>query len=453
MQYHNLTDYRVTPSVLPADKESTVTITPLGEHSRFNDNYVYGVEVWPAEETTDIIGECRYAKYSITPKDGIIAFKHLFSGEQYHTIKIIVPEDLRFCDNKFYQPPAHGRVPRKRSISHPKLYVYSLKEDLMPLTVYKGDFHIHSSGSDGHEDQAGVISNLRKAGYDFSAITDHYVYEPSQHAQQIFADISDVFTILNGEEVHVPNEFIHEVSIGAKESVNAYYYANREKCDAEIEELANTLSIPEGINKKNYASRWWIAEKSKKFGGMPIITHPYWIWNEVYFVPSALNKHLYEHGNYEAFELLNGGCGRETNNMQTAFYFEERAAGIELPIIGSSDSHCTDRKNDSLPTDAYTLVFANDRTWDSLHSAILAKNSVAVEHYEDDENFRVYGSYRLVKYATFLLQNYFPDYISLCDMQGKIMKEYARTSCEKYKHMLGEMKQLTDEFTNKFFGR
>ena len=453
MKEYHLTDFRITPAVVQNGVATEITIAPTGDHTVFLDGYEYTVEIWPAEETTARLDGCAVKRIKLYAADGKLVFTETFCGEQQFTIKIILPEELQYYPNPYYKPPYCGRRIKHAALGHPMLYLYSVNEDLYGLTVYKGDMHIHTYDSDGRESVGGVIANLKKAGFDYAAITDHYWYDSSVKAKELFADLPDVFTCLPGEEVHTPVEYIHVVSIGASQSVNKYYFEHQDECEACIRELAETLKIPEGIDRYNYASRYWVAETSRKFGGMPVLTHPFWIWETVYFVPPKITEFTFEHGNYEAFELLNGACGRETNNLQTAFYFEERAKGFDMPIVGSSDCHMTDREDDRMPTDAYTLVLAKDRSWESIHDAILKKRNVAVEHYETDKNPRLYGSYRMVKYMNFLLLNYYPLYMELCHEQGVLMKEYAYTKDSSLIELIQLLKQRSDAFTDAFFGK
>lgn len=110
------------------------------------------------------------------------------------------------------------------------------------------------------------------------------------------------------------------------------------------------------------------------------------------------------------------------NNVQSAFYQEQRAKGRQIPIVGSSDSHGTD------PVSFFgigkTIVFAKELEQESICEAIKGMYSVAIEQQYGEEE-RVYGSYRMVKYARFLLDQYFPAHDELCVEEGILMREYA----------------------------
>jgi hypothetical protein len=75
----------------------------------------------------------------------------------------------------------------------------------------------------------------------------------------------------------------------------------------------------------------------------------------------------------------------------------------------------------------FTVCFADDNSEEPICNAIKNGLSVAVEATgtEYERHFRAYGSYRLVNYAQFLLQNYFPKLARLAEGQGVAMKAYA----------------------------
>ena len=119
----------------------------------------------------------------------------------------------------------------------------------------------------------------------------------------------------------------------------------------------------------------------------------------MYHIAEKFIDYLFETKPFDAFELL-GGHEVHSNNMQTAYYNEARAKGLEIPIVGASDSHGT--VNGNWSNWMYTIVFSKDLELESIIHAVKSLNSVAVEHYPG-EAFRIYGPFRLVKYADFLL--------------------------------------------------
>jgi predicted metal-dependent phosphoesterase TrpH len=336
------------------------------------------------------------------PKNGVLQFTYTFEEEQEWTILVI--------------PSSERKVPSPCV----ELHVYSLKDDLYYLNPYMGDLHSHSNGSDGKEDPAIVAANHRKAGFDFFALTDHHKWYPSAQMLKAYEGVPLGIKLFNGEEVHVPSGWIHIVNFGSKYSVCEMYEKNKEEFTAQVEAQAAELDLPSAINPLEYAWRRWGTNEIRKAGGLAIVAHPYWIYKQTYHMSSAMLDYVFETGIYDAFELV-GGQSVHENNVQNAFYQEQRAKGRNIPIVGSSDSHGTD------PASYFglgkTVVFAKDRELSSICEAIKNGYSAAIEQQYGEEE-RVYGTYRMVKYTRFLLDRYFPAHDELCAEEGMLMREY-----------------------------
>ncbi len=421
-----LANYKVTPKVFQADVSTTVTIRPRGNHARFDDTKSYLVRFIPMEQSVEPLNDEAYQSVNVTPKDGILTFTHSFSGEQMHLIRVIGESNtIEFT-------------------------VFSLLPDLYARRPYKGDLHVHSYYSDGREDPGVVVANYRKKGYDFMAITDHNEWFPSKEAIDRYKDIPTDIKLFYGEEIHVHGRYIHAVNFGGTHSVNDYYYANEQTCTDEVNELAKALTVPEGVNLLDYAKRVWIANKIRESGGLAIFVHPHWM-NNAYNVPDKTSEYIFEQGIYDAFEVLGGQTVFE-NNMQIAMYNEQRARGRVIPIVGSSDSHGTE------PAHwfelVYTIAFSEGDDLENFKDAIKGLYSVAVENYPTEEK-RVQGTYRMVKYGMFLINEYFPLYEELCYEQGRAMKDCVTGYGEinGSVEVLKAIKGRTDRFADEFFGR
>ena len=158
-----------------------------------------------------------------------------------------------------------------------------------------------------------------------------------------------------------------------------------------------------------------------------------------------MTRAILKNGLCDAYEVL-GGCGPEDNNLQTALYSELRAEGTEVPVVGSTDSHSvldarTHFKN------ASTIAFVQNG---DVLGAVASGYSVAAEHLPG-ESTRVYGPFRLVKYAQFLLQNYFPVHNRLCQAAGTAILGLV---CGENINALAEAQEArVASFEQKFFGR
>ena len=190
------------------------------------------------------------------------------------------------------------------------------------------------------------------------------------------------------------------------------------------------------------AYRIFIAEQIRKSGGLAIMAHPYWDVYGEYHMPSATVEFLLKNGYYDALELVAADdiYGHNGTNLQVAHWGDLRAQGIKIPVLGASDSHSYTQEN-SLVNKQYSLVFA--KNFDEMKQAIQAERSVAVFDVHHDSYF-VYGQFRFVKYARFMLDEYFPTYTELA-------KIHAKGIAEKDKSAIAEAEKLLEEYKKEFF--
>lgn len=402
-QRKSLSFYQAIPRTVRAGVPQTVKIYPVGRSMQFDDGVEYTVKLIPMEcYEQSRIRPAVFDTQTLHSENGVLTVSYTFDGEQEWIISITTEEDI---------------AAKKKPL---EIHVYSLEEDLYGLNPYLGDLHVHSNGSDGKEDPAIVAANYRKEGFDFFALTDHHTRTPSEEMCKAYESLPLGIKLFCGEEVHIPTGWIHIVNFGSDYSINSLYKDNKEEIDAKIEVEARTLSTPKGVNALDYAYRKWIVEEIRKAGGMAIVAHPYWITNQCYHMSDRTLDYVFETGAYDAFELI-GGQSTHENNVQCAFYQEERAMGRKIPIVGSSDSHGTDPASYFMI--GRTVVFAKDMERDTICKAVKSFYSVAIEQQYGEEE-RVYGSYRLVKYTRFLLDYYFPAHNELCVEEGRLMREY-----------------------------
>ena len=280
-----------------------------------------------------------------------------------------------------------------------QLSIYAVDGELATRYPLRGDFHVHTTGSDGKEDPQIVCANYRRKGYDFIFITDHDKYFPSLDAISFYKDVKLGINILPGEEVHLPGTTVHIVNAGGLFSVNGllpmkenYLETNGElsrrrfnekvtppdvyKMEdywAEIEEIERGLKsgenpIPNDVDAKSYAVCLWIFDKIKKADGLGIFAHPYWLWN-VWQIPEKFTRYMLENHPFDAFEVLGGENYYSQNGFQTALYYDEYLHGRVHPIVGSTDSHGSTAENRNWDI-CSTIVFAKDNTREDIISAV-----------------------------------------------------------------------------------
>lgn len=416
----SLSKYNVTPRIVRAGESTEISISALGKGIRhdpigvrlfgagagFYDTDEYTVTFIPMEMYDGTYVECDNVEFDsvkVYPKDGVITVKYTFYEEQEWILSVIS------CDN----------AEKKRKPL--EFHIYSLNEDLYSLNPFRGDLHMHSVGSDGGEDPVVLAANYRKEGFDFISLTDHRTRVPSEELVSAYEGVKCELKMFHGEEVHLRGN-IHVVNFGSKYSVNELYKNDAENIHASLVEEASRTGTPKYVNALEYCYRRWIYTQIKKAGGMTIIPHPFWVHSPgVYNMNVKMLEYVFKTGIFDAFELT-GGQSVHENNIQTSFWQQLRSEGVNIPIVGSSDSHGTDPAN--YFGMSKTVLFAPDCEFDSIVSAIKGGYSVAIEE-EYGEQPRVYGSFRLVKYVRFLLKYYFPGHDELCVEEGILMREYA----------------------------
>ena len=73
-----------------------------------------------------------------------------------------------------------------------------------PGRFYRGNLHTHSTRSDGGLSPAAVVASYRERGYDFLALTDHFLATYGFPIVDTREFRTDRFTTLIGAELHAP---------------------------------------------------------------------------------------------------------------------------------------------------------------------------------------------------------------------------------------------------------
>ncbi|MBC7363073.1 MAG: hypothetical protein H5U07_00845, partial [Candidatus Aminicenantes bacterium] len=401
--------FLVSPRIVPADREFTIRI--VARYETFpKPGYTYRVVYTPVGRYALQTGWKKAAAEPIVPKDNVFEITRYFEAEQEHIFRL--------------EEVSSEEKVREIGVFH----VYSLKPDLFALRPYKGDFHLHSYRSDGQESPAYVAGACRRAGLDFIAITDHRWYGGSVEAKEFYKDLPVDLRIYPGEEVHPPDNPVHIVSFGARESITDLYGENDSSYRQEVQAIIARLGkIPDYVDRFQYASSVWAAQKIRERGGLGIFAHPYWRPGHANYISYALVDYLIENRVFDALELISGFGwpdlqGVDVNNLQLAKYMEAKSKGYRLPVVGISDSHSCE--NSDQFGRYYTIVFSPSLELQDLIKAIKDEASVAVETLAGQLP-RVYGPFRLVNYAHFLLRHVLPLHDEMCFEEGRLMIEYA----------------------------
>ena len=446
-----LYNYDVFPKVVLGDKSVTVTIQPLGDHVAFQKDHAYTLKVFKVNQSNPAVYPERSGRsvHTVTPdEDGCLRFTQPFEGEGEHFINV--------CD----EPDAKPRV---------VLSVYSLLADMAGRIPFRGDLHMHTCRSDGKEAPETVCANYRGHGYDFFTISDHHRYYPSLDAIKAYGDLTD-FTIVPGEEIHLPLNNVHYVNFGGRFSVNALISPSKneerygsdpfcrstdgnppptmtkEEFTAMIEERAKSVPREHQSERLSFAVLEWTHEQVQKAGGLGIFPHPYWLC-QMMQLSEDYTEFVYEQQPFDAFEVLGGENIYSHNGFQTGLYYEMKAKGFDPPIVGSTDSHGSTEHNRNACI-CSTIVFAKQNETASLIEAIKDKYSVAVDTISKE--YRLVGDFRWLKYGSFLMENYFPLHDLACRAEGYYMNRYMAGD-RRAEAILRAMKGQIPEMQKKYF--
>ena len=134
--------------------------------------------------------------------------------------------------------------------------------------------------------------------------------------------------------------------------------------------------------------------------------------------PEQLIDALVKECSFDVFEVTSGAPEKDlkANYLQEAYYREKLPKNF--PVIGITDSHTT-LNGISIFGKNYSIVFVDECSEKGVIDAIRNSYSVSVDGVG---NTICHGSIRLIKYATFLMENYFPIHDQIVQLEGNLMQ-------------------------------
>ena len=270
---------------------------------------------------------------------------------------------------------------------------------------------------------------------------------------EAYAGVQLGITRIRGEEVHAPESNVHIVHVGGKSSVADLYFHHQEEYAEEIAEYESRVpaDIPE-MYRYRYARAMWATDRIHEAGGLAIFAHPYWQPKNVrvHNVRDQLAKRFLTSGMFDAYELV-GAMGQVGINRSINLWADLRSEGLKISIVGSSDAHGLEKSATFSHT--FSICFAEKNENDAIIAAVRAGMNVAVEAVgnEYDRQYRCYGNLRLVSYAHFLLQHYFPKRQRICQGEGTAMRAYLMGEVDAA--MLEAQVAYSGAYRDRFLGR
>ena len=355
--------------------------------------------------------------YDIIPRtirDGKVYFKCTLHGNQEYTIYVKPKGEMRW------------------NVEHANFRVYALAPELFDLVPLKGEFHMHSTTSDGRNSEREMILECCKRGYDFAALGDHkercawfgrpagdprnILYGYQKDFAEIIAKTQSTMNILQAEEVHL-DMGAHFHNFGGSKGVIEWAYKNPKQYDAEIEKrkkkFKGMFSIASDVECMAIADL--VFDKVKEFGGISVFNHPTWVCAGHRTMSNELAKALFLSKKCNAYEVVNYNT---EENMLALSWINETVVerGSRHVFVGNSDAH--EIKNVGL---SYTIVFAKSSKFEDIKDAILNNRSLAVDNTQRKK--LIMGPSQLADYAYFLEREYFPELKKIRNEEAKNLKE------------------------------
>ena len=186
-----------------------------------------------------------------------------------------------------------------------------------PGNFYRGNLHTHSTQSDGVLEPAEVCRRYRAEGYDFIALTDHFVGLYNYPITDTNAFHNDHFTTIVGAELHTGmmtnGNLWHLLAIG----------------------LPTDFAPPNAPHFKAVAgseSAASIAQRARDAGAFVVLAHPHWSGMSEADALSITAAH--------AVEIYNHGCIVDNDRGEGLITLEYLLnQGRRLNLIAADDAH------------------------------------------------------------------------------------------------------------------
>lgn len=302
--------------------------------------------------------------------------------------------------------------------------VYAVESDLYNLQYYKADLHTHSTFSDGYDTPEMVVLSARNAGMDVLAITDHNNFRGSVVAKEFVDNIGVDMTIIHGEEYSLDYSPMHILALGTKEPVDRFFLGTEVLESQRAKQMLDSIGDI-SCDKKAYIATQILLGEVRKLNGVTVLAHPYWkpiaLSGSRKDTPESLFRELAKNRRFDGIELVSGSAKKEygTSMMQAAFAQNIIGSLEDIPVIGITDSHRY--STDPISGGHFTVIFAKDREEESIIEALKTGKSVAVEMVEGIP--QLYGKFRYIKFAQFLVGYYFRERDEEAMKEAMILEE------------------------------
>lgn len=235
---------------------------------------------------------------------------------------------------------------------------------------YKGDFHVHTTYSDGRLNPAARVIEAWLDGLDIVAITDHYEHHSGVRHMLKTISMKDS-TVINYKMAKVSHNKIHEEAVSQlKKSGYPMLLVKGGEITRKPEDVGHFnllfLSDIDAAFDKDPAEA---LRKAKAQGGIVIHNHP--AWRRKTSDKTEFHQQVYGEGLVDGVEVING----------RTFYphIVRRCIDENLTMFANTDEHSlTDARFDEAGVfRTMTIVLAEELTEAAVKEAILQRRTIA----------------------------------------------------------------------------
>ncbi|MEL7430606.1 MAG: PHP domain-containing protein, partial [Pseudomonadota bacterium] len=186
-----------------------------------------------------------------------------------------------------------------------------------PGTFYRGNLHTHSNVSDGALDPEEVCRRYRDAGYDFIALTDHFVGLYGYPVTDTVPFHDNRFTTIPGAELHSGKmqngEIWHVLAVGLPHDFKP----------------SNSPDFKPGDTQESGPQ---IASRAREAGAFVAVAHPEWSGMTLDDARSIEAAH--------AVEIYNHGCEVDCDRGRGFYVLDQLLnEGKQLTLCATDDAH------------------------------------------------------------------------------------------------------------------
>ncbi len=384
----------VWPRVATAGETAEVCVRGRGDVS-LHPEREYSVRFFSkVDRTDDRTGPAR------TDAHGVLRAGLSFRARGEYTLDVREPGEDNTEKNK--QPPLLSAQ------------LFAASREMAGLRPFKGDVHMHTTGSDGKHSVREMLPAARSRGMDVVAITDHDNHAPSVEGEREAAAWGGELVALRGEEITIRERGGHVLALNTPAPIGTRCHADATMAAyAGLAAAMGDRALIPPLTPGAYACARWVVDEIHAAGGLALMAHPYWEGSRgKFYPPRCVFEQLLADGLLDGVELVGGSPATEGNLLCVAQYAERMARGERWAIVGGGDAHAADEIGRE-----FTIVFAEALSADAVVRAVRERRSVACDARMGPAS-AVFGPFDLVEYAYFLLREFFPEHDRLCAAQA-----------------------------------